>query len=60
MRNAAQPPQLPKPPHPPLRVIGAAQAIDFYTQAFGAVKRFRLTEPSGRVGHDECRSARWC
>lgn len=36
-----------------LRVKGAAHAIDFYQQAFGAKERFRLTEPSGRVGHAE-------
>ncbi|HZT56053.1 MAG TPA: VOC family protein [Burkholderiaceae bacterium] len=36
---------------PYLRVEGAAKAIDFYTRAFGAVEQFRLTEPSGRVGH---------
>ena len=38
---------------PYLRVVGAAQAIDFYTRAFGAVEKFRLTEPSGRIGHAE-------
>ena len=36
---------------PCLRVDGAAKAIDFYTRAFGAVEEFRLTEPSGRIGH---------
>lgn len=36
-----------------LRVEGAATAIDFYARAFGAVERFRLTEPSGRIGHAE-------
>jgi PhnB protein len=39
--------------YPYLRVRGAAQAIDFYAEAFGAVERFRLTEPSGRIGHAE-------
>jgi len=38
---------------PYLRVAGAAKAIDFYTRAFGAVESFRLTEPSGRIGHAE-------
>ena len=38
---------------PNLRVNGAAQAIAFYVQAFGAVERFRLSEPSGRIGHTE-------
>ncbi|HSW09036.1 VOC family protein [Aquabacterium sp.] len=36
-----------------LRVKGAAQAIAFYAQAFGAVERFRLVEPDGRIGHVE-------
>lgn len=36
-----------------LRVRGAPRAIDFYTRAFGAQESFRLTEPSGRVGHAE-------
>ena len=38
---------------PYLRLRGAAQAIDFYTKAFGATEVFRLTEPSGRIGHAE-------
>ena len=38
---------------PYLCVRGAAQAIDFYVQAFGAREKFRLTEPTGRVGHAE-------
>lgn len=38
---------------PYLRVVGAAQAIDFYKHAFGAVERLRLVEPSGRIGHAE-------
>ena len=38
---------------PYLRIRGAAQAIEFYTAAFGARELFRLTEPSGRVGHAE-------
>lgn len=29
------------------------KAIEFYTNAFGATEKFRLTEPSGRVGHAE-------
>jgi PhnB protein len=36
-----------------LRVPSAQQAIDFYTRVFGASELFRLTEPSGRVGHAE-------
>jgi PhnB protein len=37
--------------YPYLRIRGAAQAIAFYTQAFGAVEQFRLTEAGGRIGH---------
>lgn len=36
-----------------LHVNNAAQAIDFYTKAFGAREKFRLTEPGGRIGHAE-------
>jgi len=38
---------------PYLRVSSAARAIEFYKQAFGATEKFRLTEPSGRIGHAE-------
>lgn len=38
---------------PYLRVRDAKAAIEFYKTAFGAVEDFRLTEPSGRVGHAE-------
>lgn len=38
---------------PYLRVKGAPAAIDFYKNVFGATERFRLTEPSGRIGHVE-------
>jgi PhnB protein len=38
---------------PYLRVKNAGQAIEFYQRAFGAVEKFRLTEPSGRIGHCE-------
>jgi uncharacterized glyoxalase superfamily protein PhnB len=36
-----------------LCVADTQQAIDFYSRAFGAVERFRLVEPSGRIGHAE-------
>lgn len=36
-----------------LCVADTAAAIDFYTRAFGAKELFRLTEPSGRIGHAE-------
>jgi PhnB protein len=38
---------------PYLIVAGAARAIEFYKQAFGAHERMRLTDPSGNVGHAE-------
>jgi PhnB protein len=34
-------------------VKDAGKAIDFYQRAFGATEKFRLTEPSGRIGHAE-------
>ena len=36
-----------------LCVDNTAKAIEFYTEAFGAKEKFRLTEPSGRIGHAE-------
>lgn len=36
-----------------LCVHDTAAAIDFYGQAFGATEKFRLVEPSGRIGHAE-------
>jgi uncharacterized glyoxalase superfamily protein PhnB len=39
--------------YPYLRTRDANSAIEFYQQAFGAVEDFRLTEPSGRIGHAE-------
>ena len=36
-------------------VHDAKAAIAFYAKAFGAVEQFRLSEPSGRVGHAEIR-----
>ena len=38
---------------PYLIVKGAAGAIDFYKQAFGATELFRMPQPDGRVGHAE-------
>ena len=41
---------------PYLIIKGAAQAIDFYKQAFGAKETFaRITDSIGRVGHAEIR-----
>jgi PhnB protein len=36
-----------------LCVSDASAAIDFYERAFGVREKFRLTEPSGRIGHAE-------
>ena len=37
-----------------ITIKGAAAAIDFYVENFGAVEAFRLTDPSdGRIGHAE-------
>ena len=36
-----------------IRLADAARAIEFYKQAFGATEKFRLSEPSGRIGHAE-------
>lgn len=36
-----------------LCVSDSAAAINFYSEAFGAREKFRLTEPSGRIGHAE-------
>lgn len=38
---------------PYLRVGNAEAAIAFYQRAFGAVEKFRLIEPGGRIGHAE-------
>ena len=38
---------------PYLIVNGAARAIEFYKQAFGATETFRMDRPDGRVGHAE-------
>lgn len=36
---------------PHLVVAGAARAIDWYKQAFGAVEEMRMPDPAGRVMH---------
>ena len=36
---------------PYLAVEDAAEAIDFYTRAFGAKERVRMEAPDGKVGH---------
>ena len=47
---------IPEPGHeltPHLILREAARAIDWYVNVFGAVEEFRLSEPSGKVGHAE-------
>ncbi len=36
-----------------LRAESAEDAIAFYQAAFGATEKYRLVEPSGRIGHAE-------
>ncbi|MFO1039580.1 MAG: VOC family protein [Geminicoccaceae bacterium] len=38
---------------PYITVKDAGSALAFYRDAFGATERFRLTDPSGRIGHAE-------
>jgi PhnB protein len=38
---------------PYLIIDGAARAIDFYEDIFGATERMRMPGPNGRVGHAE-------
>ncbi len=38
---------------PYLSVKGAAGALDFYKEAFGATEKMRLAMPDGRIGHAE-------
>src|ERR1700736_4966677 len=38
---------------PYLIIKGAAAAIDFYKQAFGAIEIMPMPQPDGRVGHPQ-------
>jgi PhnB protein len=38
---------------PMLALSDASAAIEFYKKAFGATELYRLTEPSGKIGHAE-------
>lgn len=40
---------------PYLHVRGAAKAIEFYQQVFGAEEVMRMMQPDGRIGHAEIR-----
>jgi PhnB protein len=43
---------------PYLCVNDASAALEFYKKAFGATEVYRLTEPSGKIGHAEIRIGR--
>ena len=38
---------------PYLFVDGGARALEFYARAFGAVEKFRMPGPDGKIGHAE-------
>jgi len=38
---------------PYLHIDGAAKALEFYQQIFGATERIRMSGPDGRIGHAE-------
>ncbi len=38
---------------PYLAIDGAAEAIEFYKKAFGAIERMRMDAPGGKIGHAE-------
>jgi PhnB protein len=38
---------------PYLSIKGAADAIEYYKKAFGAVELFRMAAPDGKIGHAE-------
>lgn len=40
---------------PYLVVDGAAQALEFYKEVFGATEQMRMAGPDGRIGHAEMR-----
>jgi PhnB protein len=40
---------------PYLTVKKAVEALEFYKKAFGAVEKFRMMTPDGRLGHGEIR-----
>ncbi|HTI69844.1 MAG TPA: VOC family protein [Candidatus Limnocylindria bacterium] len=48
-------PSLHYPPvSPAIAINGAAEAVEFYKKAFGAIERYRITDPtSGKIGHCE-------
>jgi len=55
MRKAKSPPAGYHSITPYLIVGGAAEAIDFYKKAFGAIETMRMPGPGGKIGHAELR-----
>jgi PhnB protein len=56
MEHPSMPKSIPEGFHsvtPMLALSDAAAAIEFYKKAFGATELYRLTEPSGKIGHAE-------
>src|SRR5271170_3456571 len=53
--KAAAAPEVPQTATAYLTVKGAARAIEFYKQAFGAVEMMRLNGPGDRIGHAQIR-----
>lgn len=45
---------------PYLMIDGAAAAIEFYKQAFGATERLRMQQKDGRIGHAEIQIGDCC
>jgi PhnB protein len=53
-RNVIMTIMQPTPALAPYLCVGnASAALDFYCRAFGAIEAFRLTDPSGKIGHAE-------
>jgi len=40
---------------PYLCVKNGSDAVDFYRHAFGAIEKYRIEDPSGKIGHAEMR-----
>jgi PhnB protein len=55
MANTKNPPEGYSSLTPYLMVKGAAAAIDFYKNVFGAMENMRMPMPDGRIGHAELR-----
>jgi PhnB protein len=53
METAETAADLNRAPTPHLVVKGAAQAVQYYIEAFGALEIYRLSEPDGKIGHAE-------